>query len=90
MRNVSLSISEQKAWIFFLEARMQAQFILDDDELNGLLLKIVRAGETHGLKFPREFGLLLKQILYFDRYVKILAPTLEIVSDRRVDLGKGL
>jgi len=28
----------------------------------------VRVGETHGVKFPREFGLLLKQLLYFDRY----------------------
>jgi len=25
----------------------------------------VQVGESYGLKFPREFGLLLKQILYF-------------------------
>ena len=61
---------------------------MNDDQLNELLLKIVRAGETHGLRFPREFGLLLKQILYFDRYVKILAPTLQIINDRRINLGK--
>ena len=63
--------------------------LVNDEEMNALLLKIVRAGETHGLRFPREFGLFLKQILYFDRYVKILAPTLEIMNDRRIRLGNG-
>jgi aarF domain-containing kinase len=38
----------------------------------------VRVGETHGIKFPREFGLLLKQVLYFDRYVRLLAPGLQV------------
>ena len=61
--------------------------LVNDDEMNALLLKIVRAGERHGLRFPREFGLFLKQILYFDRYVKILAPTLQIMNDRRIRLG---
>eukprot|EP00210_Caulerpa_lentillifera_P006213 g5936.t1 len=69
------------------DARIRAEMLVNDDQVNDLLLKIVRTGETHGLKFPREFGLLLKQILYFDRYVKILAPTLQIVNDRRINLG---
>lgn len=30
-----------------------------------------RVSETHGLRFPREFGLLLKQLLYFDRYIQV-------------------
>jgi len=35
-------------------------------------------------QLPREFGLLVKQSLYFDRYLKILAPELDIMSDARV------
>ena len=33
---------------------------------------------------PREFGLLLKQALYFDRYQKLLAPSLDPLRDARV------
>src|SRR5690606_23778750 len=40
-----------------------------EDEVNALLMEVVRIGELHGLHFPREFALLLKQFLYFDRYV---------------------
>ena len=51
-------------------------------------LQIVQAGETHGVRFPREFGLLLKQFLYFDRYTRILAPTLSVLDDERVTLRR--
>ena len=34
---------------------------------------------------PREFGLLLKQVLYFDRYVQLLAPDLQVVDDDRLE-----
>jgi hypothetical protein len=30
------------------------------------------------VRFPREFGLFLKQLLYFDRFVRILAPSLQV------------
>ena len=40
--------------------------------------------EKNGLKLPREFGLLLKQALYFDRYQKLLAPSLDPLRDARV------
>ncbi len=36
------------------------------------LLEIVRIGEEHGICFPREFTLLIKQFLYFDGYRDIL------------------
>lgn len=35
---------------------------------------------------PTEFGLLIKQQLYFDRYTKILAPTLDPLRDSRVQM----
>jgi predicted unusual protein kinase regulating ubiquinone biosynthesis (AarF/ABC1/UbiB family) len=59
---------------------------VDDREINHLLLDIVAAGERHGLHFPREFALLLKQFLYFDRYIQLLAPGLSIYEDARVEL----
>jgi len=52
-----------------------------------LLLDIVRAAANNGLKLPREFALLVKQALYFDRYTKLLAPELDPLRDDRVDLG---
>ena len=29
--------------------------------------QVVQVGEQNGLRFPREFALLVKQLLYFDR-----------------------
>ncbi len=52
--------------------------------VNHVLLDIVATGERHGLHFPREFALLLKQFLYFDRYIQLLAPGLSIYDDARV------
>merc|ERR1711908_231127 len=53
------------------------------------LLQIVAVAENNGLKLPREFGLLLKQSLYFDRYLKLLAPDLDTLRDQRVSEAYG-
>jgi len=58
----------------------------NDTEINKLLTDIVEIGEGHGIRFPRSFALLVKQFLYFDRYVQILAPELNIFDDDRLDL----
>ena len=57
----------------------------NDKEVNRLLMDLVKIGENHGIRFPREFALLLKQFLYFDRYVQALAPDMDMFSDQRVD-----
>jgi aarF domain-containing kinase len=56
----------------------------DESEITNLLLELVEITEDNGLKLPREFGLLVKQSLYFDRYLKILAPELDVMNDSRV------
>lgn len=56
----------------------------DETEITNLLLELVDITENNGLKLPREFGLLVKQSLYFDRYLKILAPELDVMNDARV------
>ena len=61
-----------------------ASVAVDQTEVSRLAIDIVRVGDRNGVKFPREFGLLLKQVLYFDRYVRLLAPEMEVVSDERV------
>ena len=61
-----------------------ASVAVDQQEVSKLVVDIVRVGDENGVKFPREFGLLLKQVLYFDRYVRLLAPEMEVVSDERV------
>lgn len=63
---------------------------VNDGEINRIMLDIVAVGERHGIRFPRAFALLLKQILYFDRYVKILAPDMNVFADERIEfLGEG-
>jgi len=57
----------------------------DESEVTNLLLELVDITEDNGLKLPREFGLLVKQSLYFDRYLKILAPELDVMNDTRVN-----
>lgn len=51
-------------------------------------LQIVQAGEVHGIRFPREFGLLVKQMLYFDRYTRILAPEMSVLSNERINAAR--
>ena len=62
----------------------------NDKEVNRLLMDIINIGEGHGIRFPREFALLLKQFLYFDRYVQALAPELDMFGDARVDMFGAL
>jgi aarF domain-containing kinase len=44
----------------------------------------MRAAVRHGLRLPRDFVLVVKQMLYFDRYAKILAPSLNVFRDPRL------
>ncbi|MEZ6841811.1 hypothetical protein ABVN80_22530 [Acinetobacter baumannii] len=37
-------------------------------DLNDIMMDMVAVGERHGIKFPRDFALLFKQMLYFDRF----------------------
>ncbi len=45
---------------------------------------ILRTGVKHGMRLPREFVLVAKQMLYFDRYAKLLAPDLNVFRDPRI------
>ncbi len=57
---------------------------INDGDVNKVMTDIVRIGKQYGIHFPREFALLLKQVLYFDRYVQLLAPDANFYSDKRL------
>ncbi|XP_051123041.1 uncharacterized aarF domain-containing protein kinase At5g05200, chloroplastic [Andrographis paniculata] len=61
-----------------------ANLVVDERQMNALFLDVVRVSESYGLKFPREFALLMKQLLYFDRYTRILAPNMNMLRDQRI------
>eukprot|EP00971_Amphidinium_carterae_P217131 4310319-Amphidinium_carterae.1 len=57
---------------------------VDESQIQDVVLDIAQVAGNNGLKLPREFGLLIKQSLYFDRYTKLLAPDLDMMSDSRI------
>lgn len=65
---------------------VSANVRVDERQMNALFLDLVRVSESYGLKFPREFALLLKQLLYFDRYTRLLAPNMNMLQDQRVTI----
>lgn len=66
---------------------VNATVVIDEQQINALLLDVVRVSDSYGLRLPREFGLLMKQLLYFDRYTKLLAPELNVFNDDRISPG---
>lgn len=49
------------------------------------LIDITNTAKNYGIHFPREFALLLKQLLYFDRYVQLVSPQAGFYQDARLD-----
>ncbi len=58
----------------------------DVADLNTIMLDMVGVGERHGIHFPRDFALLMKQMLYFDRFMRVLTPYMDVFSDSRLQL----
>jgi predicted unusual protein kinase regulating ubiquinone biosynthesis (AarF/ABC1/UbiB family) len=55
-------------------------------EINDIMLEVVAVGERHGIRFPSDFALLFKQMLYFDRFMRVLAPYADIYADSRLSM----
>lgn len=55
-----------------------------NDEINKRLIDIANLGKAHGIRFPPDFTLLLKQFLYFDRYLQQLLPDMDLFNDERL------
>lgn len=60
------------------------------ESLNMVMLELAEIGKRHGIHFPRDFALLLKQLLYFDRFMVTLAPDMELFEGERLKIvGDG-
>ncbi|KAL4190006.1 hypothetical protein AMTRI_Chr08g168350 [Amborella trichopoda] len=70
-------------------ASISANLVMDEKQMNALFLDVIRVSESYGLKFPREFALLMKQLLYFDRYTRLLAPNLNMLQDERIAIASN-
>ncbi|RMH43690.1 MAG: AarF/ABC1/UbiB kinase family protein [Deltaproteobacteria bacterium] len=55
-----------------------------DINLADFIPRIHRVATRHRMRMPKEFVLITKQMLYFDRYAKILAPKLNVFTDPRL------
>ena len=56
------------------------------DGVNALLSDLGGIARNYGIRFPRSFTMLLKQFLYFDRYMELLAPGVDLFRDERVEM----
>jgi predicted unusual protein kinase regulating ubiquinone biosynthesis (AarF/ABC1/UbiB family) len=66
-----------------------ANGVVDETQLNKAVAAVGSVATNYGIKFPREFVLLIKQVLYFDRYTRILAPGLNVLEDERLSMNRG-
>lgn len=81
-----LALDLEKLFGVMVSADPQAMLGGDIAELNDLMLDMVAIGERHGIHFPRDFALLMKQMLYFDRFMRVLTPNMDLFADARVQL----
>ncbi len=61
-----------------------------DVNLQAMMADLIETGKSHGIRFPRDFALLTKQLLYFDRFMLALAPEMDMFNQTRTDLLKSL
>ena len=77
---------DQEAFARDLEATYKPLLTLNFGDINyaEILPRIQQVASRHRMRMPKEFVLITKQMLYFDRYAKLLAPTLNVFADPRL------
>ncbi|KAH0979543.1 hypothetical protein GBA52_006720 [Prunus armeniaca] len=68
---------------------VSANLVVDERQMNALFLDVIQVSESYGLKFPREFALLLKQLLYLIGTTRLLAPNLNMLQDQRISIASN-
>lgn len=56
------------------------------DAINDMMVQLGEIGKNYGIRFPRAFTMLLKQFLYFDRYIQILEPGASMFDNPNIDM----
>jgi predicted unusual protein kinase regulating ubiquinone biosynthesis (AarF/ABC1/UbiB family) len=85
-----IGLAQDIEQVFRAMADIDAEALLRTGSPGGIDDVINSLGEVarnHGIRFPRSFTLLLKQFLYFDRYIQFLDPGADLLSDDRVIMG---
>lgn len=81
-------LTEVIASIESMPAGQIAAGMVDETQLNRAVAAVGKVASGYGIRFPREFALLIKQVLYFDRYTSILAPGLDVMNDERLAMNQ--
>jgi len=83
-----VKLAEDLERMFSVLLTTDPQMVLSGDaaDLNAMMLDMVGVGERHGIHFPRDFALLMKQMLYFDRFMRVLTPHMDLFGDARLQL----
>jgi predicted unusual protein kinase regulating ubiquinone biosynthesis (AarF/ABC1/UbiB family) len=77
---------DMKAFSRDLESAYSPLLKMSFSEINyaDMIPQIHRVATKHRMRMPKEFVLITKQMLYFDRYAKLLAPKLNVFTDPRL------
>jgi predicted unusual protein kinase regulating ubiquinone biosynthesis (AarF/ABC1/UbiB family) len=77
---------DMKAFVTDLEEayRPMLQMSFGEIKYDELVPRIQKVASKHRTRLPKEFVLITKQMLYFDRYAKLLAPNLNVFTDPRL------
>jgi predicted unusual protein kinase regulating ubiquinone biosynthesis (AarF/ABC1/UbiB family) len=59
------------------------------DDINEMMIQLGEIGKNYGIRFPRAFTMLLKQFLYFDRYIQILEPGGSVFDNPNIEMLPG-
>ena len=86
---VFASIDSMTADIATTANAAAAASAIDETQLNRAVAAVAKVAEGYGIRFPREFALLIKQVLYFDRYTSLLEPGLDVMNDERLAMNRG-
>ncbi|MCS6913070.1 MAG: AarF/UbiB family protein [Myxococcales bacterium] len=61
-----------------------ARLSLSEIDYGDILPQIMQVSLRHGTRLPDDFVLVTRQLLYFDRYARLLAPSLNVFGDPRL------
>lgn len=66
-----------------LDPELAVSQVGQGSQIDHAISQLGEIARRYGLRFPRAFTLLLKQFLYFDRYIQLLAPDIDIFEQAR-------
>lgn len=81
IRNLFMSMNQVQP-----DMMMENLSLQKTDAINDMMIQLGEIGKNYGIRFPRAFTMLLKQFLYFDRYIQILEPGASMFDNPNIDM----